>query len=55
MRRACEYSLGLDIVLAQHCEVERLTGGAVMHEGECCSRLGLPGWPAIRSPSMTVR
>ena len=27
MRRALEYSLGLDIVLAQHCEVARLTDG----------------------------
>ena len=33
MRRAFEYSLGLDITLAQHCEVARLTEGAVMHEG----------------------
>ncbi len=55
MRRAMEYSLGLDIVLAQHCEVERLTAGAVMHEGECCSRLGLPGWPAIAEELMVHR
>ena len=48
MRRAMEYSLGLDMILAQHCEVARLTGGAVMHEGRCCSDLGLPGWPAVR-------
>ncbi|MGI9646874.1 MAG: dihydroorotase [Ilumatobacteraceae bacterium] len=55
MRRAFEYALGLDIVLAQHCEVERLTGGAVMHEGECCSRLGLPGWPALAEELMVHR
>ena len=55
MRRAMEYSLGLDVVLAQHCEVERLTAGAVMHEGECCSRLGLPGWPAIAEELMVHR
>ena len=55
MRRAMEYSLGLDIVLAQHCEVARLTAGAVMHEGQCCSELGLPGWPAIAEELMVHR
>ena len=55
MRRAMEYSLGLDVVLAQHCEVARLTGGAVMHEGRCCSELGLPGWPAVAEELMVHR
>ena len=55
MRRAMEYSLGLDMVLAQHCEVTRLTGGAVMHEGRCCSELGLPGWPAVAEELMVHR
>ena len=55
MRRAMEYSLGLDMVLAQHCEVARLTDGAVMHEGACCSELGLPGWPAIAEELMVHR
>ena len=55
MRRAMEYSLGLDVVLAQHCEVARLTGGAVMHEGRCCSELGLPGWPALAEELMVHR
>ena len=55
MRRAMEYSLGLDMVLAQHCEVSRLTGGAVMHEGHCCSELGLPGWPAVAEELMVHR
>jgi dihydroorotase len=55
MRRAMEYSLGLDVVLAQHCEVARLTAGAVMHEGRCCSELGLPGWPAIAEELMVHR
>ncbi len=55
MRRALEYSLGLDITLAQHCEVARLTEGAVMHEGGCCSRLGLPGWPSIAEELMVFR
>ena len=43
MRRALEYARPLGIVLAQHCEVSSLTKGAVMHEGSCCSHLGLPG------------
>ena len=55
MRRALEYADGLDITLAQHCEVERLTAGAVMHEGSCCSRLGLPGWPSIAEELMLHR
>ena len=55
MRRAMEYSLGLDVVLAQHCEIARLTGGAVMHEGRCCSELGLPGWPAVAEELMVHR
>jgi len=55
MRRAMEYSLGLDMVLAQHCEVSRLTQGAVMHEGRCCSELGLPGWPAVAEELMVHR
>jgi dihydroorotase len=55
MRRALEYAGGLGITLAQHCEVARLTRGAVMHEGACCSRLGLPGWPAIAEELMVFR
>ncbi len=55
MRRAMEYSTGLGITLAQHCEVSRLTKGAVMHEGSCCSRLGLPGWPSIAEELMVFR
>jgi dihydroorotase len=55
MRRAFEYSLGLDVTLAQHCEVSRLTEGAVMHEGACCSRFGLPGWPSLAEELMVHR
>ncbi len=55
MRRALEYADGLGITLAQHCEVEQLTAGAVMHEGSCCSRLGLPGWPSIAEELMLHR
>lgn len=55
MRRALEYARDLDITLAQHCEVAGLTRGAVMHEGACCSRLGLPGWPALAEELMVHR
>jgi dihydroorotase len=55
MRRALEYARDLDVVLAQHCEVSSLTKGAVMHEGACCSRLGLPGWPALAEELMVHR
>jgi dihydroorotase len=55
MRRALEYAKGLGVRLAQHCEIARLTQGAVMHEGACCSRLGLPGWPGIAEEMMAFR
>ncbi len=55
MRRAFEYATDLGVVMAQHCEVARLTEGAVMHEGGCCSRLGLPGWPALAEELMVHR
>ena len=55
MRRAFEYASGLGVTMAQHCEVERLTAGAVMHEGDCCSHLGLPGWPSLAEELMVHR
>ena len=55
MRRALEYARPLGIMLAQHCEVSSLTKGAVMHEGSCCSHLGLPGWPALAEELMVFR
>ncbi|NNE11307.1 MAG: dihydroorotase, partial [Ilumatobacter sp.] len=55
MRRAMEYAADLGVLLAQHCEVRRLTEGAVMHEGHCCSQLGLPGWPSIAEELMVHR
>lgn len=55
MRHALEYVHDLGVVLAQHCEVARMTEGAVMHEGRCCSELGLPGWPALAEELMLHR
>ena len=34
---------------------DALTEGAVMHEGDCCSRLGLPGWPSLAEELMVHR
>ena len=55
MRRALEYASGLGVTLAQHCEVAELTKGAVMSECQCCTDLGLPGWPAIAEELMVFR
>lgn len=62
MRRALEYAGGLShltggvpIVLAQHCEVEALSKGGYMHEGEWSSRLGVPGQPAEAEELMVMR
>lgn len=55
MRRAMEYARGLGVTLAQHCEVTSLTKGAVMNECQCCTSLGLPGWPSIAEELMVFR
>ena len=57
MRRALEYSSGLSVpvTLAQHCEVEALSEGGHMHEGEWSSRLGIPGIPAEAEELMVFR
>ena len=55
MRRALEYGKGLGITLAQHCEVSSLTKGAVMNECQCCTSLGLPGWPSVAEELMVFR
>ena len=55
MRRAMEYGKGLGVTLAQHCEVSNLTKGAVMNECQCCTSLGLPGWPSIAEELMVFR
>ena len=55
MRHALEYARRPRHHLAQHCEVASLTKGAVMHEGSCCSHLGLPGWPSIAEELMVHR
>ncbi|MCB1030032.1 MAG: dihydroorotase [Acidimicrobiales bacterium] len=55
MRRAMEYSVGLGVVLAQHCEDDALCGGGHMHEGEWSARLGIAGQPAEAEELMVMR
>lgn len=62
MRTALEYagslehlSQGESIVLAQHCEVDALSKGGYMHEGEWSSRLGIPGQPSEAEELMVMR
>ena len=55
MRRALEYAAGLDVTLAQHCEVSSLSEGTCMHEGEWSARLGLPGQPSEAEELMVMR
>ena len=55
MRRALEYASALGVVIAQHAEDHRLTGGAQAHEGVVGSRLGLAGWPAAAEETIVAR
>ncbi|MBW0103518.1 dihydroorotase [Pseudonocardia sp. KRD291] len=55
MRRALEYASSLGVVIAQHAEDHRLTGGAQAHEGAVASRLGLSGWPASAEETIVAR
>ena len=62
MRHIMEYATGVaamtagqPVVLAQHCEDERLSAGGHMHEGEWSSRLGIAGQPAEAETMMMVR
>jgi dihydroorotase len=55
MQRALTVAARLGITLAQHCEVSSLTEGAVMHDGACCSSMGVPGWPSEAEEQMVRR
>ncbi len=39
----------------EHCEVDRLSAGGVMHEGPAAARLGLKGYPAEAETAMIER
>lgn len=55
MLRALEYAKGMDVLLAQHAEDDRMTGGSSAHEGENAARLGLRGWPRVAEESIVAR
>lgn len=55
MRRAMEYGRAMDVVMAQHCEVESLAAGGHMNEGEWSSKLGIPGIPSEAEELMAAR
>ena len=62
MRSIMEYGTGLHVVtggtpvvLALHCEVEALTAGGHMHEGEWATRLGMKGQPREAETLMMSR
>lgn len=55
MRRALEYTSGLGVVLAEHCEDLELAAGGHMHEGAWSSRLGIAGQPALAEEAMLAR
>ena len=55
MRRAVEYANMFGLVVMDHCQDEKLTDGAVMHEGEWSLRLGLRGWPSAAEDIIVAR
>ena len=55
MRRALEYTKGLSVTCAQHCEDPVLAAGGVMHEGRWSSMLGLRGQPTLAETSIVAR
>ena len=55
MKRALVSARLANVTLAQHCEVSSMTNGAAMHDGACCSSLGVPGWPSLAEEQMVQR
>ena len=55
MRRALEYVLAFDGVIAQHSQEPRLTINSQMNESALSARLGLAGWPAVAEESIIAR
>ena len=62
MRSIMQYATGLkavtggaSVVLAQHCEIEALSAGGHMNEGEWSTRLGIGGQPAESETLMMRR
>lgn len=55
MRLAMEYAAGLDVTLAQHCEIESLSHAGHMNEGAVSAKLGVAGIPAEAEELMVSR
>lgn len=55
MRHALEYSTMLDVVIAEHCEVDALTHGGHIHEGAVSSEIGIGGMPTEAEEFMVAR
>jgi len=55
MLRALKYAGMLDVVVAQHCQDERIAGGGVMNSGYHSTILGLPGIDPLAEEAMFWR
>ena len=55
MRRAVEYASLHNLPIMDHCQDDRLTKNAVMHEGEISLKLGLKGWPRAAEDIIVAR
>ena len=55
MRRALQYALAFDVVIANHAQDVALTADAQMNEGATSALLGLPGWPREAEEVMLAR
>jgi dihydroorotase len=55
MRRALQYALAFDVVIANHAQDLALTVDAQMNEGATSAILGLPGWPREAEEVMLAR
>ena len=55
MLRALKYAGMLDVVVAQHCQDDRIAGGGVMNSGYHSTILGLPGIDPLAEEAMLWR
>ncbi len=55
MLRALKYAKMFDVVIAQHCQDNRIAGGGVMNSGYYSTILGLPGMDALAEEAMLWR
>ncbi len=55
MKRAFDYALTKDLLLAQHCEEHSMTSGFAMNESPLSARLGLKGYPSVAEEMIVAR